>query len=68
MYGLGAAEVGALRLRRNAAEPLQVPEWREGETMSHRDSMAAYAIAGTSGIVSAATIFKTPSCKAEEPT
>jgi len=65
MYGLGAAEVGALRLRRNAAEPLQVPEWREGETMSHRDSMAAYAIAGTSG--STITIQASFTCAADDP-
>jgi hypothetical protein len=44
LHGPAATRAGALRLRRNAARTIEVPEWRDGLGGRHADSVAAYAI------------------------
>src|SRR5690606_14914820 len=39
----------ALTIRRNASQPITVPEWRHGVTTQPEDSPAAYSIAETQG-------------------
>ena len=43
------ASVDALTIRRNASQPITVPEWRHGVTTQPEDSPAAYSIAETQG-------------------
>jgi hypothetical protein len=48
-HGPLARGAGALRLRRNASTPVEVPEWREGASAQHYESVAAYAISRARG-------------------